>query len=352
MSFSSNSGTFHLALYEGKLCGVASVNPPIALSKILLSRGLLTPEQYQKFALDNQVFSDDLSTIRTLSSISEEQIQLAIYHQAEELFFQLLEVNDGRYEYHAESTHNFLMFDIAFRDWLDEVIPDIELMKTVRKDIPDLDGKIIWVSPEEIRDLPDQLNLEELKILSQYKPGISFRAFWYILTEPRMRIILALQQLQKFSVFTVHPPTKPKLPDSRPFLRALLASAIMRLEDAFRAIGSEGEILTVLKSIADGIDKSSSMIPATTTSVGSENLDDLSSITSSIEDILSIDNLEDLDIKKESPEKPLSAATAETFVRPQSAEPTTTSMDSRFKKPVSRSGIEDSSIENSRTADE
>lgn len=301
LSFHSHQGTFYLALHDGKLTGIGSSITPVAVIRILLDRGVLSSEQYQKLALENQSMLDDLSMIRLIPSVSEEQIQLAIYHQAEQLFFALLDVTDGNYDYSIHQTHDFIMFDIAFRDWIDELIPSIETMKQVRAEIADLDSKIIWASPDEVQDLPERLSLDELKILSQYRPGISFRGFWYILTETRVRIINALCKLQKLGIFTTIPPNKAKLPDSRPFLRALLASALQRIDDVFRLIGSESEIVTILRSISENLAK---MQPQTMHQVASphaETLDDLSSITSSIEDILSLDNLEDLDIKSESP---------------------------------------------------
>lgn len=313
ITFHTDKGSYHLAIHDGKVSGIASSNPSVSLIRILNVRGIISSEQMQKIQTELLPFSDEISAVRSMSSVNEEQIQLAIYHQAEGLFFDFLECQDGRYELFPDLRQNFLMFDIAFRDWIDEMIPDVSGMKVIHKDIPDFDGKIIWVSPEEIRNLPEQLSLDELKVLAGYRPGITFRAFWYILTEPRNRILNALKRLQDVGIFTVTPPVKPKLPDSRPFLRALLATAIARLEDAFQALGTQGELVSVLRSIAEHLEKAPSTIPSPPVASASESLDDLSSITSSIEDILSIDNLDDLEIsaKPATPSEPEPASTSQ-----------------------------------------
>ncbi|GEM_PF-5246592 len=296
ITFQTGKGSYHLATHDGKVSGIASSNPPVSIIRILNGRGIITSEQVQKLQAELMMFSDEISAVRSISSVTDEQIQLAIYQQAEDLFFSLLDCQDGRYEIFPDLRQNFLMFDIAFRDWIDEIIPDVSGIQSVRKEIPDFDGKIIWVSPEEIRNLPEQLSLDELKILAGYRPGITFRAYWYTLTEPRNRIVKGLKHLQELGIFTVVPPMKPKLPDSRPFLRALLASAISRLEDAFHALGPQGELVGLLKLIVEQLEKVPSTISSPAAASAAESLDDLSSITSSIEDILSIDSLEDLEI--------------------------------------------------------
>jgi len=296
---SSGKRTFHLEHADKKLTGIISGDPLLTLIEILKSKNLISQTQLETLE-DNPEFDTDPGNVLTqLKIIKKNQFQLLKYYQAEILFFELLEQDEGKFELNVPEADNILKFDLAFRDWVSVVLPDIEKLKADREFFPDLDARLFWKSPEEISKGTETLTLHQLKILAEYKPGITVRDYWYQLDIPKTTIMGALTSLSEHGILTIDGPDKVKPPDSRPFLRLLLGTVVDKLAAVQDLVGETGEFTRILNGISSSLSGEQSIRVDSEPEKLHDNLDDLSSITSSIEDLLTMEDLESLEIKPE-----------------------------------------------------
>ncbi len=287
------AGTFNLYFQAGKLSGISAAIPPPDLMEILVKRRLISADGKKKL-LDNPDFEESPEqTILDSGFVNPDQLQCAKYFQAETLFFQLLDESDGKYHFYPASEDDFLRFDIPFRDWLSETLPDVGELADIHEVFPDLDLRLYWISPADFQEILQELPLNEVKLLSRYKPGITPRDYWYALSDSRREIIQALAALEKRGILVTRAKVRARPPDSRPFLRGLLRIAVDRLEKFSKELGPDGEIVKLLQEINGHLSRG---IPDSSFGrIGesdSQPLRDLSSITSSMEDIINFDNLD------------------------------------------------------------
>ena len=295
----AKSAEYCLSFQDSKISGISCPAKMLSLPDILLERNQISRNRLQECQNDPNFTANPVQYLLDNKIASSEQIQLARYHQAEEIFFILLFENHGSFDFINEKPQEILYFDLAFRDWIAEVIPNPRKLMEFHTSFPDLDQRLFWISPQEYKDLIEQISLNELRVLAYYSPRMTVRNYWYALTGPKADISDSLINLSKSGILTTILPVKTKPPDSRPFLRALLSAAISRIENVQQQLGVNGELTSILKQILNVASQAVSELPVGDTP---DNLDDLSSITSSFEDVFAIDDLKDLHISNGAPE--------------------------------------------------
>ncbi|MBN1356002.1 tetratricopeptide repeat protein [bacterium] len=293
----------HLITYsDGKIIGITSTQPPPTVLEILSLKNLITSDQAESIQ-GNPDFETNPENVLEQSDIANrEQLQQVRYHQAETMLFRVLVMEKGTFRFTSDIPEDLIQFDLAFRDWISGTIPDITKLTEYHQLIEDFDSRLFWTTPAAYQDVTESLSIEEIKILAGYSPGISVRNYLYKLDLPHtvtMDTIIGL--INKNVLSSKSPDVKP--PDSRPFLRAVLDAVVSKLIAAQNLIGQNGEVIAILKQFMTG---SWQEIPTSLTApagTGTDDLDDLSSITSSIEDLLTMDDLESLDIQPDEQEK-------------------------------------------------
>ncbi|MBN1550709.1 tetratricopeptide repeat protein [bacterium] len=299
---SCDNTQYFLGFSENKLTGISRKPESTSLIDILTDRKLI-PEDKLKTLTESPDFSSNLEeVIQELDIVSAEQIQTAKHHRAESTFFKLLDRSEGNFSFHPFDKESICFFDMQIRDCISQIVPDIDFLRDFGQAFPDFDMRLLWISPAEFEAVVANLTLNEIKLLAQYKPGITIRNYLYALPINRQNLMESLLNLNRLNILTTKLAVNIKPPDSRPFLRSLLSNVVGRLESIQDLIGADGEVFGLIKKISEQLSLDVSDEDEMIESAEPENLDDLLSITSSIDDILSSGELEGLDIRDHSVE--------------------------------------------------
>ncbi len=341
---------YHLKCEDGTIIGISSNNDLFSLKDILQSRDYLTEnvlEKIPKSTISDKGFEQALVESKVISA---DKIQLARYHLAELIFFDLLSHENGSFEFLESIDTSLILFDIAFRDWMNLCLPDVNYLKGFRGFYPDFDTRLYWISPTKFDDLLPQFTLPDIKILSRYQPQFTVRSYWYAVSDSQKSVTDSLRKLAEMDIYRVEAPLG-KIPNSRPFMRALLGQVIEKLESVNALIGIDGEIVRILQGFTGTLGAEYSMNDENVPSLDDVSLDDLTSITSSIEDLLDMNGLSDLNLDP-GEEKPESIPEQHVDVdppKPETVKPTKQKKKAKAKpKPASTpepESEEDDSIE-------
>ena len=318
-------------LLSSKKCltGVARVGRKAELATVLMARGLLSSDSEESLTssrVDHQL-SDTL--LKEMDNLSDDIISAARLHLAESIFFDFLSLDKGLYEWSLDEPENVIDVDPLFSEWIAKLFPDIALIRKFRSVFPDFDQRLYWLTPSDGVSIAGNLQLDEIRLLSRYQPSITIRKYFEHAREFFASATNMLMSLQERNILTTDPPGKQKLPNSKPFLRAMLAAVVDKLLNVQKLIGKDGEILAVLKLIENNLSVLNSMSPEM--QIPPDNFTDLSNLSSSLDGLLDLNGIEELNLQEE-------INTAD-IQRQKSSEPANTPPRRKSPKPTGKPAV-------------
>jgi len=266
------------------------------IEDILITRGLLKIEILKEID-DSAVRKKGLEKLLVAKGqITEKQAQQAIYHLAESAFFEFIAETSGTFELIDSPCMRLYKLDRAFSTLISEANPDITFLKKFRSHFHDFDARLYWITPAKNPSLPKEMKLEEIKVLSRYRPSITIRSFWKSLKEPKLLVSEILVTLSERKILNPNPPGTAKIPNAKPFLRAMLARVVDQLLESQKLLGADNEIIEILNSINENLINLPTLTAAT---YKREELGDLSGLTGSLDGILDLNGVEELNLEQE-----------------------------------------------------
>ncbi|MBN1297637.1 tetratricopeptide repeat protein [bacterium] len=292
----SEHSTWCLSIDAGLVKGIGGDTIDIEIEDILITRGLLKAEILK--SLEDDAIRDK-GLARALAEeghISTEDARHAEYHFAESAFYEFIVETGGDIDWRDAPALKIHPMDPSFSQWIRDTSPDVEFMNQFRTHFSDFDATLYWITPPKNPRLPAEMSLGEIRILSRYNPSSTIRSFWKTAGIPAGSNARLLVKLSERGIITPHAPGSIKLPNAKPFLRALLARVVDQLMDVQKLIGEGSDLLDILKSINTNLEKMPDL--AVATAMRSEDLGDLSRLTGSLNGLLDLNGVEELDLEK------------------------------------------------------
>ncbi|MCD4655758.1 tetratricopeptide repeat protein [bacterium] len=266
------------------------------IEDILISRGLLKV-QVLKNINDSAVQEKGLEQVLLSDGhITAEQAEQSVFHLCEAAFFEFLNETSGEFEWTDSACLKVYDLDPSFSNLINEAAPDLAFLKKFRSHFRDFDTRLFWITPTKASSLPKEMELKEIQVLSRYRPSITIRSFWKSLENSIYSTSEMVVILSEKNILSFDPPGSRKLPNSKPFLRALLAHVVDQLLQLQKLMGSGSEMMEILQSINNNLEK---MPNYATSSLRSEELGDLSSLTGSLDGLLDLNGVEELNLQQE-----------------------------------------------------
>lgn len=310
LHLSTENNSWCLEVKHGQITAIGGDAVDIDIEDILITRGLLKAEILKD--LDDESVQEKglAATLADQGHITSEQAEQAVFHFTETAFFEFLGETQGDFDWRSKPDLKLFSMDPKFSLWINETSPDLQKLNKFRTYFSDFDARIYWITPAKSPRLPAQLDLMEIRMLSRYRPSITIRSYWKTLDSDIGKYSEMLVKLSEREILTHHPPGSGKIPNAKPFLRAMLARVVDQLQAATKLLGSSGEIVDILKEINENLVK----IPdyAAAAALRSEDLGNLSNLTGSLDGLLDLNGVEELNLQQaiESDESPAPGSSA------------------------------------------
>lgn len=302
------------------------------MESILIGRGHLKIDTLKAID-DSRVQRDGLARVLLQEeAITEKQAEQATFHLSECAFFEFMGESTGSFEIIDKPCMEMYELHSGFSEFIAGNQSNPELLKQFRTHFPDFDGRLYWITPAQHKSLPGELSLKEIRILSRYRPSITIRSFWETLTEPVDEVSRHFIRLSEMGILNSNPPGSAKIPNAKPFLRALLGRVVDQLLSAHKLLGASGEFIEILQSINENLVKMPDLAAA---AVRSEELGDLSGLTGSLDGLLDLNGVEELNLEDgiQSKQSPAADTPAKPIKKPAHS-------DRAPKKPVAKPGVQ------------
>jgi tetratricopeptide (TPR) repeat protein len=297
LKVTSSTEVYYVSSENRRVTGISHKGHKGELVSVLISRGLLSSE-YEALAghsETNKKLSEKM--LLEMDALSDDIMESARLHLAESIFFDFLALKNGQFEWLADDLENTLKFDPLTADWFAELLPNISLAKKFRSSYPDFDQRLYWLTPSNGVSIAGDMQLNEIRLLSRYQPSITIRKYLALSKDYFSNATEMLIRLQEKNILTCSPPGKEKQPNSKPFLRAMLATVVDTLLRTQELIGKNGEILEILKLIENNLSVLSSVSPDI--QMPQDSFVDLSSIAGSLDGLLDLNGIEELNLQEE-----------------------------------------------------
>ncbi|HPQ39375.1 MAG TPA: tetratricopeptide repeat protein [bacterium] len=293
----TESTSWCLQVKSGKIIAIGGDAVEVDIEDILITRGLLKAEILKNLD-DDRIREKGLAgTLAAEGHISQDQADQAVFHFTETAFFEFLGETQGEFEWRDTPGLTVHRMDPAFGKWIYDTAPDLQKLNKFRTYFSDFDARLFWITPAKNPRLPAELDLKEIYLLSRYRPNITVRTYWKAITEDIGKYSELLVRLSERGILTPHPPGSGKIPNAKPFLRALLARVVDQLQASVKLLGSQGEIAEILRSINENLVKIPDLAAAA--ALRSEDLGNLSTLTGSLDGLLDLNGVEELNLQQD-----------------------------------------------------
>lgn len=237
-----------------------------------------------------------------LRSPSDERLQGIGYHAAETCFFDFLACRTGSFEWVQEAPMGLVRFDEAFARWVVNCLPDTEYMNRFRERFPDFDQFFSFRASEDDAFTLHDLTLQDIRLISEQKTDLSVRSCFRTAQSDLKTVSDSLSRMSEYSLIELKSPESSPVLSLNPFLQMLLANLVDRLMEIDNLIGRNGELISTLRAINEKLDKLEPGTPPIAFS--SDELGDLVDLTGSLEGLLDLNGVEELNLKQEIPSGP------------------------------------------------
>lgn len=296
LKITSGDLTYYLQSENRRLTGTAREGQKGDLARIMKDRGLLSPEAADSLTAEHKKKGLKETVMNEADELTDDQLQSARQHLAEIIFFDFLNLDKGHFDWLETGPEMLLTIDPLFSEWVAASFQNISLMTRFRTLFPDFDQRLFWITPADSLTLVPDMSLEEIHLLSRYHPAITIREYLKLNPDSLSTIADSLVQLNEKKIVTTQSPGQTKQPNSKPFLRALLAIIVDRLLKVQNLIGKDGEFLEILKNINENLEHVT--ILSTDAGMPADGLSSLSDLTGSLDGLLDLNGIEELNLQE------------------------------------------------------
>ncbi len=292
--------TYQISGQAGMLTAINSTPQVSSIFNIFIQRKLAPAAKLKELSATAKTLKDVEDSLLSLEIINAEQLEQARFHQAETIFFNLLSEEEGSFELQEKPPANLLTLDDYFSKAVRELISDVKFLKEFRAIYPDFDLRIYWIGPVEmLEETMKKLDLWDIKALSLYAPQTTVRKFWQHWDDSPTPLMRSLLNLGRLEIFSIIQPQTQTLFNTRPFLRLIVSELVDKIFTIQKLIGKDGDLLTILQNFKQTLDQMpmQPVMSKSSSSDLSEGMDDLSTITSTIESFLELGDLKELGIQ-------------------------------------------------------
>jgi tetratricopeptide (TPR) repeat protein len=296
LKITSGDLAYYLQSESRRLTGTAREGQKGDLARVMQDRGLLSSEATDSLTAEHKKKGQKETVVHEADDLTDDQLQSARLHLAEIIFFDFLNLEKGHFEWLETEPDTLLKIDPVFSEWVAASFQNVSLMAQFRTRFPDFDQRLFWITPPDNLALVPDMSLEEIHLLSRYHPAITIRDYLKLNPDYLPTLAERLIQLNEKKILTTHSPGQTKQPNSKPFLRALLAMIVDKLIKVQNLIGKDGEFIDILKSINENLEHVT--ILSTDSGMPTDDLSGLSDLTGSLEGLLDLNGIEELNLQE------------------------------------------------------
>ncbi|MBN1879961.1 tetratricopeptide repeat protein [bacterium] len=284
LKISSADRTYFLRSDNCRIVAIGNDRSDEQLRQVFKDRGMMLPATG---LLSEQVADAEPGT----------PMALAGYHLAEALFFQFLELKDGRFEWLDASPSSLFKFDDTVSRWIEICQPDVQFMTQFRIQFPDFDKLHHWVHSDDGNLTVEDLTLDEIRIIAENRQDLTVRKELSTHAVSLKSVSEVLLRLKQSYFLTEDTSDSPEPSSSLLFMQTLLGNAVDRLMEVNTLLGRDRELMDILQAINEKLDSVNFSKPPV--SFSPDELGDLVNLTGSLEGLLDLNGVEELNLQQE-----------------------------------------------------